>query len=262
MTQYTPLYKEQHKNFGIQLDEPFAFSYHWTFIPVASIELAKIFMSYPVCFQKQGNTYTLGIPTGIGKVNCLIHPKTSKFLLPYVPGILRRYPFNILSSQSKEPVLCVLKSETGFALNQGKAIIDETGEITKYGEELTTFITHLNKSFEEDQSVCEKLAELDLFTPLPINVLETETGEQHSFRDDLYRIDEHKLKQLSGDDLKSLMSIDGFSLIYTHLISLFKLDNIGILSNAYLMARQNPTSEIDNLDSFFKDDDDSNISFQ
>jgi len=262
MTQYTPLYKEHHKNFGIQLDEPFAFASQWTFIPVASIELAKIFMSYPVCFQKQGETYTLGIPTGIGKVNCLVHPKTSKFLLPYVPGILRRYPFNILSSQSNEPVLCVLESETGFALNQGKAIIDETGEFTEYGTELSTFIAHLNKSFEEDQKICAKLAELDLFTPLPINILEKETGEQHQFRDDLYRIDEHKLKQLSGDDLKSLMLIEGFALIYMHLISLFKLDNIGILSNAYLMAVQNSTSAIDNLDSFFKDDDDSTLSFQ
>lgn len=263
MAGYIPLSKASHKQFGFQADKPFEFAQNWPFIPVSSEELGKLLSFYPICFQKGEQGYQVGIPTGLGAVNCLVHPQNGKFLLPYVPAILRRYPFNMLKSEQGEPVLCVVDEEAGFAKGRGEAVIDAEGELSEKGQALVNFLNQLNRSFERVNAVCQQLDALGLLIPLPFQVKDEQSGDLKSVREDLYRVDEQRLNQLSAEDLHTLMSQGAFPVIYAHLFSLQKLDQVGAAAQAYAkLSSAGKKAEVQDLDALFGEDDSDVLRFE
>lgn len=261
MSQYIPISKNHHAGFGYSVEKPFVFAKEWSFIPLTSKEISQFISTYPVVFQKKGDGFQLGIATGLGGLNCLVHPKNFKFLLPYVPAILRRYPFNLLSDEAGKQILCVLDCEQGFARGNGEAILNEGAELTEKGQGLVSFLEQLNASFINDSSVVAFLTEIDIFTELPVQVKDSETGGLKTLRSDLYRVDEVKLNALTEMNLKELMEIGAFPMIYGHLFSLQSLSQLNVLVESYNQLTAHMQETADNLEKMFSDDESDVLKF-
>lgn len=204
----------------------------------------------------------MGLPTGLGRVNCLVHPQNGRFLLPYVPAVLRRYPFNMLKTEQSESVLCVLKGEAGFAKGQGEAVIDKEGELTEKGTGLVKFLNQLNLSFERDALVCKRLEELDLLVELPFQIKDEQTGDLKKTREDIYKVDEQKLNQLSAEDIQALMLAGALPVIYAHLFSMQQLNQLQTATQTYSKLVKQPESQAQDLDALFGDDDSDVLKFE
>jgi hypothetical protein len=261
MTQYVPISKAQHQSFGFQLEKPFLFAQNWPFIPLSAQEISQVMGIFPVLFQKQNDAFQLGIATGFGQDNCLIHPQNGKFLLPYVPAILRRYPFNLLKSEAGQNVLCVMDGEAGFAQDSGDAVLSETGELTDKGQNLIGFLENLNRSFAKDAEVVQLIDDLGLLAALPFQFKDESSGDLKILRNDLYRVDEVKLNQLSADALEQLMKVGAFPMIYGHLFSMQKLSQVNAVVDGYNQLTQQVNARAENLEKMFSDDESDLLKF-
>lgn len=262
MAEYIALSKTAHSGFGYAAEKPFAFAGNWPFIPLSLAELGSVLPLYPICFQKTEAGFQVGLPTGLGGVNCLLHPHNGRFLLPYVPAILRRYPFSLLKNAEGQSVLCVLSEESGFSKGQGEAVISEAGELTHKGQALLDFLNNLTTSFEEAAKASAKLAELDLLVPLAVQFKDAQSGEVKTTREDLYRVDEQKLYQLSPEALKALVALGAMPLVYAHLFSLQRLNRISEAVQHFVKLNQQTAARVENLETFFGEADNDVLKFE
>ncbi|WP_178861464.1 SapC family protein [Thiomicrorhabdus cannonii] len=251
MTEFVALSKAGHSGFGYAPDKPFSFAGNWSFIALSQAELGSVLPLYPICFQKNENGIQIGMPTGLGGVNCLVHPQNGRFLLPYAPAILRKYPYDLIKPADGEPVLCAFAAEKGFAKGRGEAIIDDENELTEKGKALLRFLQNLNASFEQTTKACSQLAAFGLLVPLLFQYKDPQNGELKTAREDLFRVDEHKLNRLDAEQLQTLMSVGAMSLIYAHLFSLQHLRRVSEATQNFAKLKQQRATRIENLDAFF-----------
>ncbi len=261
MSQYIAVSKKDHKNYGYKFDKYFSFASEWNFIPISSAELLKFIAIYPVLFQKQQSSYQLGIPTGVGANNCLINPHDGKFLIEYVPAILRRYPFNLLKNDNNEDILCVLADENGFKQLDEGFILEDTGELSEKGRGLVKFLGELNKNFLQDANTVKIIAELDLLVVVPFQLVDEKTNEVTILRDDLYKIDEARLLELGENDLTRLMKGGCLALIYGHLFSLNKLNLVVKICEAHKKLLDKKQEDNEQITNIFADDDSDILKF-
>jgi len=255
---YIPLDKTKHQNFGFKSDTALKFAQEWSFLPLSSVELHQYISQVPICFQKQGDNFQLGLPTGLYEgTNVFIHPQNHKFLLSAVPAILRRYPFNASQVNADgKVVFLVLEEEKDFKHLTQDYILDSNGESTDRGKEYLSFLLQLNKQFEEDKKVVDLISSYDLLTPMNIQIKNSKDDTIVTTRGDLYQIDESRLKTLSGDELYELNALGAFHIIYASIISMKCINNLFNITQNHAKLK---IDEVD-VDDFFAQNNDT-ISF-
>ncbi|MCF6298320.1 MAG: SapC family protein [Thiomicrorhabdus sp.] len=256
---YIPVSKAQHKGFGYVPVKGMSFIDAWPFIPVASNEIARLIGVFPLIFQRTKKGYQLGVLTGL-EDNFLLHPATKQFLLPYIPATLRHYPFAALKTEQGDTILSVVSSETGFSLDQGDAILDETGVLTERGQELMQFLQQLNACFERDRILTDQLEKNRLFRPLQLKDLgvpeDEASDEAKACLKGYYLLSEQRFNALDAKALLALRDTGVFSFFYGHLFSLAMMDRFLMLKEASRQLREASDSKKEGLDAFFKDGDD------
>lgn len=255
---YIPLSSIEHKLHGYQAEKPFVFAAKVDFLPLSLEEITKVNGLFPMCFKKTELGFEFGIPTHfISQANALIHPGNGKFLLPYVPAVLRRYPFNVAKVKAEQYALLVLEEEQGFAENYGEAIIDADGRLTEKGQGLQLFLSKLNASFELLKKQMALLSEMEILQPIKFQLPE---GAKVEARQDLYKIDEQALNQLSAEKLKELMEAGVMPIIYAHLLNISLMDRLSKAVELFAKLNQEASQEID-LEKMFDDDDSDVLKF-
>jgi hypothetical protein len=119
--------------------------------------------------------------------------------------------------------LCIDESFSGFNKeNIGERLFDANGEQTLYLKNVLGFLNEYQKRFNRTSVFCKKIIELDLLEPMQAQITSakgsgvTVTG--------FLTINKKKLKELSSDQIQSLLKSDELELIYLHLQSLHNLD--------------------------------------
>jgi|GEM_PF-2041589 len=269
---FIALSSKLHNGYGYAPVKPFEFAQSSNFIELNSAEIAKLVGLMPMLFQvvklNDQTVIRFGLAAGFANQNCLVHPVNGKFLLPYVPAVLRAYPFRVLKAKAQgseqvQEVLAVLQAEVGstFAKDQGAAILAD-GKLTEKGKGVMTFLDQLNQRVAVDQKAIQSVLESGILTPMNIQVKLSEDSEQtQTIRPDLFRVDEGKLRKLSAETLQTLQRDGAMGFIYAHLLSMDKFQNLQKAVEVHSKLKQQANANDVDLEKMFDDDDSDVLKF-
>jgi len=217
-----PLSSETHANYRVrQLDSaPFLVGQHA--IPVTTDEFPLVQRFMPIVFSVGDDPIPLalmglneGINVFVGDDGKLVDPNF------YVPAYIRRYPFMLakLRPDADELSLCFdPTSDAVGAFDEGELLFDGNGP-----SEVTKQILGYNETFEQagqrTQSFMRELKEMDLLMDGEVSI-QPEGAEQPFIYRGFQMINEEKLADLRGDQLRKISQSGMLPLLYAHLFSL------------------------------------------
>ena len=223
-----PLSSELHANFTMrQMDRaPWLQNQHAVPLTVEEFPLAQRF--FPIVFSdgEEGVPIALmglneGVNVFLDDAGKIIDPDT------YLPAYVRRYPFMLarLSPEAEELSLCFdPKSEAIGDFEDGQPLFDKTDP-----SEVTKGILAFNEQFEQagqrTGAFMTELKALDLLQDGEVTIQPGEGGQPFTYRG-FRMVDEQKLSNLRGDQLRKMTQSGMLPLIYAHMFSLSLMSHI------------------------------------
>lgn len=190
-------------------------------IPLTAEEFIMAGRYYPIIFSNSENPVPLALMGMNEGINTFIDEK-GKFTGPtYVPAYIRRYPFLLakLRPDSDELSLCFdPTSDILTAKGAGEPLFDGA-EPTQATKGILQFCEEFEQAGAQTQAFIEDLKKLDLLMDGEVSI--QQDGSEQPF---VYRgfkmVDESKLRELRGDELRKMNQNGMLPLLYAHLASL------------------------------------------
>jgi len=217
-----PLSSETHANYRVRQLESAPFLVGQHAIPVTTDEFPLVQRFMPIVFSVGDDPIPLalmglneGINVFVGDDGKLVDPNF------YVPAYIRRYPFMLakLRPEADELSLCFDPTSDAIgAFDEGELLFDGNGP-----SEVTKQILGYNETFEQagqrTQSFMRELKEMDLLMDGEVSI-QPEGAEQPFIYRGFQMINEEKLADLRGDQLRKISQSGMLPLLYAHLFSL------------------------------------------
>ncbi|NJC33785.1 hypothetical protein GGR88_001259 [Sphingomonas jejuensis] len=216
-----PLSSSQHKGwFNKQMDSaPFLSTQHA--IPLTTDEFAMAQRFYPIIFSGGDGSVPLALMGLNEGVNTFVDENGRLTREAYVPAYIRRYPWMLakLRPDTDELSLCfdptagaVAAEGPGDQLFDG----DQPSEVTK---QILQFCEQFEQAGQQTQLFMKELNESGLLMDGEVSI--QQQGIEQPF---IYRgfrmVDEQKLRDLRGDQLRKMSQNGMLPLLYAHLFSL------------------------------------------
>jgi len=215
-------------------------------IPTEFVMAARF---YPIVFvreqEKVGAFALLGFQPG---KNLMLDARR-QWVANYIPAVFRRIPFSVapLKDRKEEYVLCVDEASGQIVDKGGIPLFDKDGKRSEFLEKTLKFTMDCFRQHRAGEVFCSLLNELELLSPLQINMKE---GEKNVRLEGLLRIDEKKMNALPDEDFLRLRKAGVFALIYAHLLSLVNMRTLGDRMQDIQKQTAAPAAQVPLPDSF------------
>jgi len=224
-----PLSSQAHANFRVrQVDKvPFLIGQHAIPLTVDEFVLTQRFM--PIVFSSGPDPIPLALMGLNEGVNVFVDEEGKLISAEpiYLPAYIRRYPYMLarLRPESDELSLCFDPStETMGEFAEGELLF-ENGEPT----EMTKAVLEFNRMFEEagqrTSQFMRELVEMDLLMEGEVSIQPEGADKPFIYRG-FMMINEQKLSDLRGDQLRKFAQSGMLPLLYAHLFSLTTMREI------------------------------------
>lgn len=253
MIQWTALSKTEHRDTGLLPRDNYFFAASERAVPVLLAELNKVMPHYLLGFIAQGDSY---LPMAIvgAKTNAYLSPD-GRWLAPYVPATLRGYPFALANAEEGRRVLAI---DAERLSDDGEPLFDGD-ELSDTVQQTLDFLQQCEKSRTSTAKATAKLAEHGLIAHWDLAVPTDAAGGTPVKLDGVYRLDEAKLNRLDRNALADLQGAP-LALAYAQMFSTGQYKAlVHRLTFQAQHAEQGETPA--NLDAFFGEDDDDELSF-
>ena len=216
-----PLNSGQHSNMKLKRGQTIPEVGKIHAIPVTIDEFIHAQRSYPIIFSAGNNPVPLALMGLNEGVNTFIDDDGMPIDQgAYMPAYLRRYPFMLakLRPDSDELSLCFDPTGGGIAEDGDEALFDgdQPSEITR---NILAFCEQFETAGQRTHAFMEELLKLDLLMDGEVSV--QPDGVEQPF---LYRgfrmVDEEKLRNMRGDELRRINQNGVLSLLFAHMFSL------------------------------------------
>ncbi|WP_341208380.1 SapC family protein [uncultured Sphingomonas sp.] len=217
-----PLSSEVHANYKVQPSDTAPFLVNQHAIPVTVEEFPLIQRHMPIVFSSGDDAIPIALMGLNEGVNVFISEEGR--LIDdtiYVPAYIRRYPYMLarLRPDADELSLCFdPSSPTIGAFDEGDALFTD-GQPS----ELTQNILKFNENFEQAAArtgqFMKEIKELDLLMEGEVTIQQDGIEQPFVYRG-FQMIDEKKLSELRGDQLRKISQSGMLPLLYAHLFSL------------------------------------------
>ena len=217
-----PLSSQAHANYRIQTQNraPFLVGQHA--VPITTEEFALAQRAMPIIFSSGDDPIPIalmglndGVNVYVDADGALIDPNT------YVPAYIRRYPFMLakLTPTAEELSLCFDPTANMIgAFDEGEMLF-----VDGQPSETTKSILSFNELFEQagarTAAFMKELVESGLLMDGEISIQPDGTSQPFVYRG-FQMVNEEKLVDLRGDQLRKMVKSGMLPLLYTHLLSL------------------------------------------
>jgi len=219
------LNRETHQDLTVS-ESPgrYAFAAPASSVVIASVEFFDISRQLPIIFTStaDGRTVPLAL-MGLENGENLFVDSEGKWLLPYIPAYIRRYPFITTDGTDGQMMVCFDEAFDGFNRDGGMPLF-ENGELSPKMNEIIAFLNDYAGRMKETEQFCAYLAGSGLLRPIDAQA-NLADGRRFTLSGMLV-VDEAKLAQLPDTDIVRLFRSGALALINAHLIS---LRNLGAL---------------------------------
>jgi SapC len=216
-----PLNTNDHSNFRVKSMETAPFLVKQHAVPVTIDEFAVAQRFVPIIFSSGDDSVPLALMGMNEGVNTFLDDDGKLIGQAYVPAYVRRYPWMLakLRQDSEELSLCFdPTAESIGAFDDGDALLED-GKPTELTTNILKFCEEFEQAAHKTSMFMQELRELDLLMDgeVAINL----PGNDQPF---VYRgfqmVNEEKLRELRGDQLRKMNQSGMLPLIHAHLFSL------------------------------------------
>jgi hypothetical protein len=215
MNRLIALNSAAHRNLRVNPEQVHPHAAQLNMVPVVPGEFLKLCVQYPIVLTKNGTTgqFTCVALFGFEKGENLFW-KQDRWDALYVPLQVSRQPFFLGSDK----LVCIDTMHPAVQESLGQALFDQSGAETAYLQQSKQMLAALLDGEEQIDRFIRKLLALDLIRPMR---LEIEFANRQKQRiEGLYSVDDARLKELDGEAVAELHSLDYLAPIYTMLASL------------------------------------------
>ncbi|SEM82504.1 SapC protein [Sphingomonas gellani] len=217
-----PLSSELHANYKIQPQETAPFLANQHAIPVTVDEFALIQRFMPIVFSSGDDSVPLalmgmneGVNVFVGDNGELLEPNI------YVPAYVRRYPYMLarLRPDAQELSLCFDPTSPSLGeFDDGQALFED-GQPTEVTRGILAFAESFEQAGARTQQFMAELREMDLLMDGEMSI-QPEGATQPFIYRGFQMVNEEKLNDLRGDQLRKMMKSGMLPLLHAHLFSL------------------------------------------
>ena len=236
MSTFVPVTRSGFAQQSWQRYTSYQFAAQESIVPLTGAELSRAALSLPIAFRLvEGNYFPHALLSLIpGK--SLFVAKDGRWLGPYVPAILRGYPFRLAGTPDGQKIL-VVNTDSGLIHegSQHEAFVGEDGQLSPVVAGILNFLTQVENSKAPTVSACDALQALELIVPWEI-IIKTEQGDKKV--EGLFKVDEARLNALPDDAYLSLRQAGALQLAFCQMLSMQHLSTLGKLANAYVRDAQ------------------------
>jgi len=223
-----PLSSDQHADYRIRPQEtaPFLIGQHA--IPVTVDEFTLVQRHMPIIFASGEGAVPLALMGLNEGVNVFMGDDgrltETNF---YVPAYVRRYPYMLarLQPDAQELSLCFDPTSPAVGAFEDGLPLFENGQPTQVTRELLGFAESFEQAGMRTQGFVAELIELDLLMEGEVSI-QAEGTEQPFIYRGFQMVNEEKLNDLRGDQLRKMMKSGMLPLIHAHLFSLSLMRDI------------------------------------
>ena len=195
-------------------------------IPVTVDEFALLQRTYPIVFSVGDNSVPLALMGLNEGVNTFLDDKGMLNEPVYLPAYLRRYPFLLaqLNEGSDELSLCVDPTSGVIGEGEGDAIFDGDQPSEKI-KGILDFCEQFEAAGQRTAAFMAELEKSGLLMDGEV-AIQPENSEQPFVYRGFRMIDEDKLREMRGDELRKMNQNGMLPLIFAHLFSLAQIRDI------------------------------------
>ncbi len=248
-----PVSREQHGHLRIRPATGFGFSRQFHLASLAMQEFVRASAFYPIVFldDREREAFRpvalLGVESG---ENLFLEADNTWLRGPYIPGILRRYPFALADTErNNEYAVCVDIDSGLLDEHEGMPLFSADGIPTETLENVKRFLGELQQMDALTMQFAAFLSRHNLLRPLNLRV--QVAGAPRDIAGS-YVVNEERLDALSESVFLEMRNLRYLQPLYSHLASLPQIDRLVRLKEARVKAEaaaQSPTQSPASADS-------------
>ncbi len=217
-----PLSSQTHADFRIRPANAAPFVVNTHAIPMTVEEFPLAQRHFPIVFSVGDDPVPLGL-MGLNEGVNMFFDDEGKLVDPnfYVPAYIRRYPYLLarLRPDSEELSLCFdPTTDTLGNFEEGERLFVD-GEPSETTKAVLAFNEQFEQAGQRTAMFVKDLKELDLLIDGEVSIQPDGAAQPFVYRG-FMMVDENKLNELRGDQLRKIVQNGMLPLIYAHLFSL------------------------------------------
>lgn len=243
--QVVPVNKDRHAEKKIRTSNNFNFAsgFHVAYVTVH--EFARAAAIYPIVFleDKANDEFRPVVLMGLDAGENLFVDSDGKWMAPYIPAIIRRYPFALTkAAQSDRYIVCVDEASALLSDTEGAAMFDEDRNPTQVIENVKRYLGELQQMDQMTHEFGKFLVQNNLLTPLNMRV---NSDNQVRNITGCYVVNEERMNNFSDAKFTEIRGKGYLPAIYAHLISLSQIERLVALKDpAQKAATVGSTTEL------------------
>ncbi len=216
-----PLNSKEHSDWRVKGLDNASFMQSQHAIPVTVDEFPNAGRNYPIVFSAGENSVPL-ILMGLNEgVNTFMGDDGKFKEVAYVPAYVRRYPFLLakLQPESEELSLCFDPSANAIGdFKEGETLFDKD-QPTDRTKSILDFCEQFEQAGQRTGQFMQDLASMDLLMDGEVSIQQDGVEKPFVYRG-FRMVNEEKVRDLRGDELRKINQNGMLPMIYAHLFSL------------------------------------------
>ena len=216
-----PLSSDQHAGWGTKALDGAHFLKNVHAVPVIVDEFVQIQRHFPIIFAAAENPVPLAL-MGLNEGVNVFLDENGKFTEQlYVPAYVRRYPFMLaqLGPNPQEMSLCFDPTSEAVGPDGTVTKLFEDGKPSEGTQSILKFCESFEEGAQRTAGFLKELQDLDLLMDGEVTIQPEGATQPHIYRG-FKMVNEAKVRELRGDQLRKMTQNGMMTLIMAHLFSL------------------------------------------
>jgi hypothetical protein len=216
-----PLSSEQHATWGTKALDGVKFLQNQHAVPIIIDEFVQVQRHFPIIFAAAENPVPLALMGLNEGVNAFLDENDKFTQQVYLPAYIRRYPFMLaqLGPNPQELSLCFDPTSGAVAPDGDVIKFFEDGKPSEGTKSILGFCESFEEGAQRTGAFLKELQDLDLLMDGEVSI-QPEGAEKPYIYRGFKMVNEEKLRDLRGDQLRKMTQSGMLTLIMAHLFSL------------------------------------------